>query len=103
MFGELQASNFASAMFKDAQQTAYLAVQQFSRISTAFSAFLSAVYWMSELCVMALQGMQQVAMLLQSTLYNFAEQFRQRNPVTNTCASVLSTSLSLGSPMALHV
>jgi hypothetical protein len=100
MFGELQASNFTSAMFKDAQQTVYLAIQQFSRISTAF---MSTVYWMSELCVMALQGMHQVAMLFQSTLFNFTEQFRQRSSLTSTCASVLSTSLSIGSPVALHV
>lgn len=100
MFSELQASKLGSAMFKDIPQTAHLAVLQFYRISTAV---LSAVYWMSELCAMALQGMQQVAMLLQSRLYNFAEQFRQRSSVKNTCAPVLSTSLSFGSPMALHV
>ncbi|KAI7973316.1 hypothetical protein EIK77_000664 [Talaromyces pinophilus] len=100
MFGELQASNLTSAMFKDAQQTVYWAIQQFSRVSTAF---MSTVYWMSELCVMALQGMHQVAMLFQSTLFNFTEQFRQRSSVTKTCASVLSTSLSIGSPVALHV
>jgi hypothetical protein len=87
-------------MFKDVPQTASLAVQQFYGMSTAI---LSAAYWMSELCVMALQGMQQVAMLSPSTLYSFAELFRQRNPVTNTCASMLSTSLSLGRPMALQV
>lgn len=100
LFSELQASKFASAMFKDVPQTAYLAVQQFYGISTAI---LSAAYWMSELCVMALQGMQQVAMLFPSTLYNSAELFRQRKPVTNTCASMLSTSLSLGRPTALQV
>ncbi|EEA22742.1 hypothetical protein TMatcc_001597 [Talaromyces marneffei ATCC 18224] len=100
VLSELQASTHAGAMFKDIPKAAYLAVGQFYGISTAV---LSAVYWISELCVMALQGMQQVAMPSQSNLYNFAEQFRQRKPVTNTCASVLSTSLSLDCPMALQV
>lgn len=98
--GGLQESNFSSAMFKDALQTGYLAVQQFYRISAVV---LSAVHWMSQLCGMALQGMQQVAMLSQSTLYNVAERFRERKPVTNTCAPVLSNSLSLGLPMTLQV
>lgn len=99
LFGELQASSFAGAIFKDAPQTAYLAVQQLYTISTAV---LSVVYWMSELSVMALQGMQQVAMLSQSTLFSVIERFHHR-PVTNTCASALSTSLSLGCPTALQV
>lgn len=100
IFSELQASNLASAMFKDVPQTASMAVQQFYGI---FTAVLSAADWMSELCVMTLQGIQQVAMLSQSTLYNFAERFRQGKSGTNACASILSPSLSLGRPMALRV
>lgn len=100
LFSALRAPALASAMLKDVQQTVYLAGQEFYGIATAF---LSAVYWMSELCAMALQGLQQVAILPQSTLFMFVEQLRQRNFVTNNCASALSDSLSLGRPMALRV
>ncbi|EED15330.1 conserved hypothetical protein [Talaromyces stipitatus ATCC 10500] len=100
-FSELQATNFVDAMFKDVSQAAFVVVQQYYSI---FAAVLSSACWMSGLCVVALQGIGQLAMLFRSSFYHLAgEDFRYHKSLTTTCAAELSTSLSFGHPLVLNV
>ena len=99
-FTKVQGSKPHLALFKDVPQNAHLAVQTFLEISAAI---WSVAYWMSELCAAVLPSMLQVAMLFQSNLHHSAEKFRQRNPVSRSCSSMLSTPMTISHSLALHV